>query len=817
MQNNISMNQATKGVHEGKRIPTDVRALVRWLALESLWFGGGWLFGQAELAFETFPLGIALLCASGNHLLPILAGLILSGVLYMEVPAVYVTVYVAAAAIRLVSGIMLEFSDSDKSWAERMRKLLLSDIRAVSSGQGRESASFWSCRALQNAQKQTAFTDSFWIRISAGAACALILGLYRILANGFLYYDFFATVFSIVITVAATVICYLSQSGNEGNAWLVRASRLAVLFLVVYAAKSVAIMGLPLSPVLALLFVLYVTAREGRVMGCVCAVLAGVAYAPLHVPAYLLAALVCGMMKKEEHGVGVAAVSGLAALTWLVYIEGVGALLVYLPAFLLSGTAYTVAERFFTPKAEKREEGSQTENVRLRMEGSRHQDANERFRGISEAFSSLSEVFYNLSDRFRRPGTLDLRHVCDKTFDKYCTDCPQKAVCWGMEYNDTLSTVNRLTAALHTKGRVSSAEIPPALAHRCEQIAPILESINRDCARLTGEMLRNNRTEIFAMDYEAAASIINDALEEDDGEYRFDTDMEERVFEYLTDAGVRADRVTVYGKRRRQIVVYNVEAGGARVSADTLRDDLGEMCGLLLDNPVFEVEGRIGTMTLRAKRKFSVLGAQNNLSADGGVSGDSIRLLTNRKDYFYALICDGMGAGREAAATSELCSVFLEKMLHAGNRAGTSLRVLNNLVCSRTGNSADECSSTVDLLEFDLMTGECVFIKSGAAPSFVIRGGAVHRLECGSAPIGILNNVEAQSTSFYLQKGDVVVMVSDGVVQDDAECRELTSYLAQACQKTPEELVREISSRALDSERHDDRSVVAIRIGEAKE
>ena len=68
-----------------------------------------------------------------------------------------------------------------------------------------------------------------------------------------------------------------------------------------------------------------------------------------------------------------------------------------------------------------------------------------------------------------------------------------------------------------------------ALSHRCPRMDSILEQINRECARLTGEMLRNNRTEIFAMDYESAANIINEALEEDDGEYRYDTELERKV------------------------------------------------------------------------------------------------------------------------------------------------------------------------------------------------------------------------------------------------------------------------------------------------
>ena len=222
-------------------------------------------------------------------------------------------------------------------------------------------------------------------------------------------------------------------------------------------------------------------------------------------------------------------------------------------------------------------------------------------------------------------------------------------------------------------------------------------------------------------------------------------------------------------------------------------------------------------MTLRAKKRISVQGAQNTVSADGGVSGDSVNLFSNKKDYFYALISDGMGAGREAALTSGLCSVFLEKMLRAGNRAWTSLRMLNNMIRSRGADSLRECSSTVDLLELDLITAEASFIKSGAAPSFVVRGKTVHRLQSGTAPIGIIRALDAQATSFSLRPGDTGVLISDGILLNDPECEWISAYLEEVSNASPEEIVYQICLHAAECEEHDDCSAVALRICEAEE
>ncbi|MBE6590230.1 MAG: hypothetical protein E7643_08630, partial [Ruminococcaceae bacterium] len=492
-----------------------------------------------------------------------------------------------------------------------------------------------------------------------------------------------------------------------------------------------------------------------------------------------------------------------------------GALLWAVPGVLIADTAFTLLERLVFSTGREEEKAEHGEGERS-LDDLKYRDANERFRGISDAFSSLSEVFYNLSDRFRRPGTLDLRRLCDSAFDAHCADCPNKTVCWGLEYTETLSTVNGLISALHTKGEVASENVGAPLDRRCARMSDILAQINSDCARLTGEMLRNNRTEIFAMDYEGAAKIISEALEEDDGEYRFDHALERRISEYLLDAGVGFSGVTVYGTRRRRILVKGADVDNAKVTLEVLRSDLGEMCGSYLERPTFELEHGISSMVFSAGQKIRVHGAQNNISADGGISGDSVNLFTNKKDYFYALISDGMGAGDEAAQTSGLCSVFMEKMLRAGNRAGTSLRMLNNMIRSRGADSTRECSSTIDLLELDLMTGSCTFIKSGAAPSFVIRGNVVRRMQAGTVPIGIICALDAKKTTFSLQPGDTVVMVSDGVIDSDGESEWLVSFLARVGEMTPEEIVYNVCLRAGEREEHDDCSAVALRIEKAE-
>ena len=831
------VKESTKKVlRERKEISIgNIGRILRTCLTEVLWAGGAGLLGQAEMLCGTRPLGLALLCSSGRHTLSILVGLIVSALYLRDASVVYICTYTVAALVRMASTLLLDTPDArmelplglQKKLGGTKRKGKHSNIPSDQNDGIKSDGSVADAEGVtrrENGAVKTLwtsfcnlFTESICLRMTTGAVCTLVVSLYLIISGGFQYYDLFGAVFTLIVTPAAVMVYSISTGRGSEHRVLLIVSHAALLVSLVWAAEGLYLCGLPMGTMLSLFFALYTTATEGIGLGSVAALLGGAAIRLLYAPAYLLAVLVYALfrsMEKENTGL---LLGCCAMIGWSVYVGGVGLLWSLLPASLVSATAVTFALKWIKRDGEKEAEPDDGEALRRRVEGSRYQDSSDRFRGISDAFSSLSEMFYNLSDRFRRPGTLDLRRICDSSFDAFCADCPNKTVCWGLEYSATLATVNGLISALHTKGKVSRTQIPDALSHRCESADAILERINLECAKLTGEMLRNNRTEIFAMDYEAAASIINDALEEDDGEYRFDHEQEQKIAEYLNDAGVLACGVTVYGNRRRRILVRGVDVEHTCVTVETLRSDLSEMCGLELSRPVFEVEGAVTTMMLQTRRKIAVVGAQNNVSADGGVSGDTVNLFSNKKDYFYALISDGMGSGKAAALTSSICSVFLEKMLRAGNRAGTSLRMLNNLLRSRGSDSSRECSTTVDLVEVDLMTGQASFIKSGAAPGFVVRDKVVHRLQSVSIPIGIISTLDVRATPFALRAGDTVVMISDGILQNDPDCQKLTAFLSTVGDLTPEEIVYHICLQAAQNDGHDDCSAIALRITAAEE
>ena len=193
----------------------------------------------------------------------------------------------------------------------------------------------------------------------------------------------------------------------------------------------------------------------------------------------------------------------------------------------------------------------------------------------------------------------------------------------------------------------------------------------------------------------------------------------------------------------------------------------------------------------------------------GNINGDSVSFFESDKGYFYSVIADGMGSGKTAAATSRLSCVFLEKMLVAGTAKNVCIELLNNLLLSKN----DETFSGIDLLEIDKLNSSACFIKAGAAPSFILRGGRLYKISSETPPVGIIPSFSAESTRFSLEKGDIIIMASDGIVKSDSDAIWISELIMNDISKEPASIANSLVKKARTiNTRHDDASACVIRI-----
>ena len=148
-----------------------------------------------------------------------------------------------------------------------------------------------------------------------------------------------------------------------------------------------------------------------------------------------------------------------------------------------------------------------------------------------------------------------------------------------------------------------------------------------------------------------------------------------------------------------------------------------------------------------------------------GENGDRCLWFAGTMGKYYILLCDGMGTGMGAVQEGKTAADLLKKMLTAGYPAEYALRSLNSLCALRERAGA----VTVDLAEVDLSSGRGSLYKWGAMPSYLVGGMGAQKLGSAGPPPGIwVTDIQEQREKFTLRRDQRLVLVSDGVSQEDA-------------------------------------------------
>lgn len=186
-------------------------------------------------------------------------------------------------------------------------------------------------------------------------------------------------------------------------------------------------------------------------------------------------------------------------------------------------------------------------------------------------------------------------------------------------------------------------------------------------------------------------------------------------------------------------------------------------------------------------------------SKEGETSiGDSYSFTKNDDGTYLTIVSDGMGSGPEAGVESSLAVDLIEKFIENGFSEKTAINTVNSIMAMKF--NEDEKFTTMDLNLVDLYTGEAEFIKIGGVVSFIKRGDEVKVIKSNSLPFGILDNVDISSEKTRLKHGDIIISISDGVLDIDKNNVGSYSWLEEYLQyadTNPSALSRDILEKAM--------------------
>ncbi len=459
----------------------------------------------------------------------------------------------------------------------------------------------------------------------------------------------------------------------------------------------------------------------------------------------------------------------------------------------------------------------------LLPERSQVSDATARLRQSSrrragEAAQAFYEMYLSMMTgaQYGKASADEESHaVFDAAAERVCRKCSICAYCWQKDYVSTLSVLSDVAIPMLRRGRVEAGDFPQHFSSRCVHFPELLRTINESLYTLRErEEYRERQEENRSLIARQYAGITG-------------------IFRQMS-AGLSQDFISLPA-REKQVRRY-AQAFGAAEQAAVFRDGMGrlrvELTGPGIDNILEQRQGFAAGLSallsvsltdpllvkdelgerivLREQAAFRAVVGVGQRQKDGEhVSGDTGRYFLTDEGVACLLLCDGMGAGDQAARDSRNFLSLMERFLLASVPVEDALKAV-------APSYRIQCDGrrfvTLDALTVDLFSGRASSIKCGAAPSYVVTSGGITRLNNAALPVGLSEEEGGvESIPLRLAHGDLFVMLSDGVCDgaDDLWVREL---LRKRAGDSPKELAARLVMAASERSGSDDMTALILRL-----
>lgn len=393
-----------------------------------------------------------------------------------------------------------------------------------------------------------------------------------------------------------------------------------------------------------------------------------------------------------------------------------------------------------------------------------------KLKRASEYSAEICNSVNSVNNALAKNNPTDSSYIISSVRNKVCGSCGLYDSCWGEVEKTTKQCFETLLNLKKDGVYLEYKTAPQGFASLCIRTENICSAFNK----LYGEYAINQRMEgkIREIHTSAAEQFVNissllGSLSDNVGKsVRFDMDIAARTRAAASSCGLTpVESCCYYNNTDKLVIELKIKKPYEKNMLSNLNKQIELLAGRGLDLPEKEEADDELKLIFKEKSDYVVVNSVVQYNAyEEKFSGDSYTTFEDYDGYFYALICDGMGTGTKAAISSSLAVNLFEKLIKAGFGIIPSIKTVNSSLISKTG---DECSVTLDLVCIDLYTGHCEFYKCGASDTLVKKHNKVMNIGFSTLPLGILNNCDIKSGSGQLEAGDVIIMCSDGVREED--------------------------------------------------
>lgn len=438
----------------------------------------------------------------------------------------------------------------------------------------------------------------------------------------------------------------------------------------------------------------------------------------------------------------------------------------------------------------------------------------------SGALADVSETVEQVSRQLSRINSPDFGAVVNSIEHDACTGCKLRIHCWESRREDTMTALLDMTKAVKEGSFNPDEEAPSEFKGRCLKLSKVGEAVYRRYTEYAAAISAENRIEevrsVVSDQFDGISNMLIDLAADFENDEQFDNSAALTAASALKNLDIRAkecsSRIDKFGRMTIELKIKRND--DTVLNKLQIMKTLSLVCERDFDIPSISEVGGETFITLTEHAQYRIdIGVGQFSASRSGMCGDAYQYFNDGKGHFIMVLSDGMGTGGRAAVDGAMASGLMSRLLKAGFGYDCSLKILNSSMLFK---STDESLATMDIACIDLFTGMAELYKAGAAPTLVRRNGRTGKAESTSLPIGILRDVSFDRAAVRMSQGDILLLISDGVVSEGTEW--IRAELEAWRDGTAEDLaeyIGECARRRRSDNHEDDITVMAAIIQKA--
>lgn len=445
-----------------------------------------------------------------------------------------------------------------------------------------------------------------------------------------------------------------------------------------------------------------------------------------------------------------------------------------------------------------------------------------KLKKFANAFEGLGKEFEHIPLKKMTLDIKQMNEIIEDAGESLCKDCAMCQFCWQDYIKDTYKNSYLMLDALEKKGQIQVGDIPLGFKKACINAESFAYALSLKMDMYKQSCRWQKRFEeargLIAEEFKGISSSVNRLSENIEKDFCFNKADEKKIKESLQSYGIRTKDVMVLegSGKIQEIHLYCQYKGEADFKERVIEGTEKALeAKLEINRYEYNEEEKYCFFEMKIKKQFGVTVSAYNKAKDD-VCGDAYSFMELDEGNYLIAVADGMGSGSIAHKESEMTIELLESFLETGFECEVALKMINSALVLR---SNIECYTTMDMALIDQHTGIIEFLKMGASTSFIVRGQEIITVKASSLPIGILNHIDLVSCKKQLKDGDIVIMVTDGILENQNDLLESEAtfkhFILEAQSNSPEYLAKFLLSKAknlLAGKEGDDMTVVVARV-----